>query len=133
MMMSQCVSYLPLADDVKTTSTILWLLGYFLNIALNVTVFMRILAKDTVDYVVYLLCTGALSIARLIFLKYKKDNGELEVYYILTDGKHRIVMEFCTALIIRFHSLYSTLYCHHVLRVRQHGKASGRLFANEKR
>lgn len=79
---------------MKTTSTILWVIGYILNIALNVTVFMRILAKDIVDYVVYLLCTGALSIFRLIFLKYKKDNGELEVYYILTDGKHKGVIEF---------------------------------------
>lgn len=72
---------------MKTTSSILWIVGYFLYIVLNLTVFMRILAKDIVDYVLYICCSGALFIARVLHLTYINVNGKLEVYYLATDGK----------------------------------------------
>lgn len=74
-----CVCLSP--DDTKTTSSILWIVGYFLNIVLNLAVFMRILAKDIVDFALYTSCSVALFIARMNL------NGKLEVYNIATDGE----------------------------------------------
>lgn len=72
---------------MKTTSSILWIVGYFLYIVLNLIVFMRILAKDIVDFALYICCSGALFIARVSQLTYINVNGKLEVYYLATDGK----------------------------------------------
>lgn len=81
-----------LADEFRTSLMILWVLFFFF-IILNLVIFLRILNKDIVDYVVYSFCSAAICLTQLFLHGYTNEKRKLEVFYIVTDGNHRYTFD----------------------------------------